>query len=401
MKRNIALCLINLFLLSAFLRADDSAGSLYEFTAEDGAEDSIPSIERELESRFSIYNRLFRFDPELLSSPLKVRVFAGKEAYDKYIAERLGFTVQDAVYLHYGRRERRELVICHDGVSAETGMLSHQAFIQFLRGFIPAPPDWMLEGFGIYYSPLRYNYSGIAEYEENLLWLETVKNQMASLPSPAAIIGNEMADVPAKTREDNMAAPSLDFRVSSWALVSFLLNGGRDYYRALTDSFLVLSPLADTTENTVSVLQRISLQNNMEAMDRDFRNYLNSRKTFSELMEEGQRSYSLRDYMNAELSFLTAKEQRPSDYSPYYFLGLLSYDGKNFPLAERYYLDSMERGADAALVNFALGNNAAAAGRYTEAAGFLQKAAALDPARYRARSGNLLLRMGQQGLPNF
>ena len=395
MKGNIAVFLCVLFLLpSAFLSAEESGRSLFEIIAEEGAEDAIPKVERDMESRFAVYNRLFHFNPDLLPSPLRVRVFADKGAYDSYVYERLGFMAPGAVYFHYGRSALRELAICVDG-SGEEAMLSHQAFIQFLRGFIPNPPTWLLEGLGIYFSSLRLNYLSLAEYEENLLPLEAAKSYGERLPSPAEIL-SALSTQDAAAKAINADSSSIDFRIASWAFVSFLLNGTRDYYRALTDSFLFLLPEASTEENTIAAFNRFSLQNNMEEMDRDFRNYIGTRKTFRELMEEGQGAYSRHDNMSAELSFLTAKNQRPSDYAPYYYLGLLSYDGKNYSLAERYYLDSMERGADAALVNFALGNNAAAAGRYSEAAEYLRKASAMDPPRYKARADSLLLRIGQR-----
>jgi tetratricopeptide (TPR) repeat protein len=186
-----------------------------------------------------------------------------------------------------------------------------------------------------------------------------------------------------------------EFQVSSWALVSFLLNGGRDYFRTLTEIFMLLSPDASAAENSEAVARRFSLWNDFETTARDFGNYLSSRKTFKELMDDGQSAYSMGNFMSAELSFMAAMDQRPSDYAPYYYLGLLFYEGRDYAAAEQYYLASEERGADAALINYALGINAVSAGRYDDAAGYLRKAAALDPARYRTRVEDTLRRIGR------
>jgi hypothetical protein len=128
----------------------------YALSAEAGAESSLPSLAKELGLRFEVYNSLFRFNPATLSSPMKVRVFADKDAYTSYVNARLGTTRPGAVYLHYSNSERRELVI-HWGSPEEAYMLAHQAFIQFFRAFVPNPPTWMREGFAIYFNTLRFD----------------------------------------------------------------------------------------------------------------------------------------------------------------------------------------------------------------------------------------------------
>jgi len=358
---------------------------LYEIDAD--SESSVPGLKQELELRFNAYNRLFRFDPSLLSAPLKVKVISDKETYDRYIKEQLGETRPGAVYLHYSDSNRRELVI-NWGSPDEASMLAPQAFLQYFRAFVPNPPSWMREGFAIYFSSLRANPSGKLEYQENLLWLESVKNLGDRLPSPSAILQTDVSDsLPT-------AAPE-EFQISSWALVSFLLNSGPDYFRDLTDSFMVLSPLAQAPENSLAVMKRISLWNDLDVMEKDFKAYLGSRKTYTELIEDGQKAYSQGDIMNAELSFMTARDQRPAEFAPYYYLGLLSYEEKDYDAAEQNYKSSLERGAEAALVNYALGINAAAAERVKDAIDYLQKAASLDPARYKARVDDLLNKLRQ------
>ena len=110
-------------------------------------------------------------------------------------------------------------------------------------------------------------------------------------------------------------------------------------------------------------------------------------------METGRVYYNAGNAMNAEMSFLAALEQRPSSYAPYYYLGLIYYEENSFDLAEEFYKVSLENGADAALVNYALGINAASAGRNADARIWLENAAELDPGRYETRVGELLQRL--------
>jgi hypothetical protein len=373
----------------AGLAAQKPEPALYEITAADTqAAAFVPALQRELELRFAVYNRLFRFEPLGLAAPLKVRLFTDRSAYDRYVAERLALPLPPeeglpaAVYLHYSVPEKRELVLCQ-GSPGEEALRSHQAFVQFLRAFVPHPPSWMREGFAIYFATLRFNPrgEGSLEYEENLLYLESVKALGRQLPLPQALL-----------RADLDGAPE-ELQISSWALVSFLLNSGGDYFRSLTEAFMVLSPSGSAAENGELVLGRFFPWLDQAVMAEDFRAYLDSRKTFGELMEDGRRAYSLKDALNAELAFMTARDQRPADFAPYYYLGLLAYEEKSYALAETYYQSSLERGADEALVNYALGINAAAAGRPADAAAYLEKAAAADPPQYRAKVTDLLRRL--------
>ena len=82
--------------------------SHYELFAEAGAETSLQPLARELELRFDVYNKLFRFDPATLQSPLRVRIFSEPPAYESYVRGKLGTSRAGAVYLHYNNSENRE-----------------------------------------------------------------------------------------------------------------------------------------------------------------------------------------------------------------------------------------------------------------------------------------------------
>ncbi|GMO27325.1 MAG: hypothetical protein Ta2B_08010 [Termitinemataceae bacterium] len=349
----------------------------------DGGSYDAETLCREMELRFEVYNRLFRFNANDLPGPLRVVAFTDKSAYDSYVSSKLGSTRDGAVYLHYNQPERRELIV-NRGSPEESRMLPHQAFIQYFRAFIPYTPTWMREGFAIYFNTLRFDKeTRELRYEENLAWLETVKTLDKSHPSLESVF---LADL--------RGAPEY-FQPVSWALVSFFLNSGGngEYFRTLTESFMLLSRTKSSGDNAQAVLERLTSWTDLETMRRDYDAYVGSRKTFAELVDFGQKAYTNKEMGEAEQFFLAALYQKPTHYAPYYYLGLLAYEDKNHDMAERYYRSALTYGADSALVNYALGINAATAGRSTEAISYLQTAAAESPERYKERSESIIIRL--------
>jgi tetratricopeptide (TPR) repeat protein len=349
----------------------------------DGGSFDAETLCREMELRFDVYNRLFRFNPAVLPGPLRVVAFSDKAAYDSYVMSKLGSTRDGAVYLHYSQSERRELVV-NRGSPEEERMLPHQAFIQFFRAFVPYPPSWMREGFAIYFNTLKFDKeTRELRYEENLSWLETVKSLGTHIPSIESIFLADMNGMPEY------------FQPISWAIVSFFLNSGGngDYFRAITEAFMLLSTTGSAAENSQIVLDRLTSWNTLDVMRTDFNNYIASRRTFVELIDLGMQAYAIKDLENAEVYFLAALYQKPAHYAPYYYLGLLAYDENNYDIAETYYITALQYGADSALVKYALGINAATAGRNTEALAYLQEAAYESPERYKERAETIMIRL--------
>ncbi|MDR2485131.1 MAG: hypothetical protein LBD55_07030 [Treponema sp.] len=373
-------------------------GQYYEVLSDGGTADA-QTLSRELDTRFQLYNKFFHFNPqELGGSRLKVRAYRDKQAYDTYITERIDVTSPGAVYLHYTQPDRRELVI-HRGGPEEERMFPHQAFVQYLRAFIPYPPSWFREGFAIYFSTLKFEAgqvlagtgNGVSAmpvnagliYEENLTWLEAVKSLGNKSPSLESVL---LADVKG-TYPDN-------FQGVSWALVFFLKDSGKeDYLRLLYECFMLLKGSASVQENSQAIYNHIKSWSDLPILEWDYKAYLNTRKTFPELIAEGQRAYNAKDARAAEEVFQAAQKQRPSHYAPYYYLGLLAYDWKNYDQAERYYRSAQQYGADPGLIAYALGINAAAAGRNNEAISFLEQAKAASPSQYNDQVDNLIKRL--------
>jgi tetratricopeptide (TPR) repeat protein len=354
----------------------------YEIHSEDQA--AREKIAGDLEGRFAVYTRIFRFNPQSLAAPLKVRLMSDTEAYDRYLINRLGEKNTGALYLHYRQTDRRELVVNYGNGTGWEQTLPYQSFVQYLRSFIANPPVWIEEGFAIYFSTLSVE-GGESAYTENLSWLERVKELPAVPVWDILLLG---------IQDGSASFPREDYSALSWALVSFFLNSGNDeYFRSLLECFLLLSPDAGLEENTTAVAEWIVRWNGFENLDRDYYSYVGARKTFSELMNEGRRMYGAGDLDTAEPVFAAARDQRPGHYAPYYYLGLIAYGRGAWDRAERYYNSSLERGADRALVYYALGLNAAAAEQGERAAEFLGLAVEADPVRYSERANTLLRRI--------
>jgi tetratricopeptide (TPR) repeat protein len=342
-------------------------------------------VAADLEGRFDIFTRLFRFkdrfkDDEDPMIPLKVRLISGREAYDEYIAGRLGEKREGAVYIHYRREDRRELVLNYNSSRTEGSSLPplpYQAFIQYLRAFIPQPPSWIKSGFAVYFSGLSFSETGEINYRENLSWLEAVR--AAPIPPVKAIL---LADA-AEGGFPGTELSGTNFDALSWSLSSFFLNSGNeDYFRTLLECFMLLSPDAGAAENSLILARRIGEWHGLENLDRDYRAYIDSHKTFSELMDQGRQAYLSGE--EARPVFLKALEARPDSYAPYYYLGLLAYGEGNWGEAERRYIQSLERGAGEAQIYYALGLNAAASLQGAKAAEYLSKAAETENYREKA-----------------
>jgi hypothetical protein len=376
----IALCLF-MTAASVFGQADlpVTRTEHYEFHCNTN---DVRTLAGQMEQRFAIYDQVFRFEIAKGNLPLRVRAYRDQNRYNDYVASRLETTLPGAVYLHHSRAERRELVICL-GNEGGGGSLPFQAFLQFLRAFIPNPPAWIRDGFAVYFSTIEFDDSGELEYNENLSWLYTVKG-MKDIPSPAALMA---ADAPEKIA---------NFQALAWSLVSFFVNSGKgSYFRSLTESLMLLSPSNTAEENAGAIMNRIAAWNSMDEINADYRAYIKSRKSFADLITEGQDAYIAEKPAEAEAAFRGALELMPRHYAPWYYLGLLAYDSGDTQTAEQNYQNAMRFGADTALILYAMGINAAAAGKKNEAAELLRRSVDADP-DYRENAETMIRQMEDQ-----
>jgi tetratricopeptide (TPR) repeat protein len=176
--------------------------------------------------------------------------------------------------------------------------------------------------------------------------------------------------------------------------VSFLVNSpDRRYNRLVWDAIRQLSPEATLDANQAAVHDFFIRWHGEEAAESDFLAYLDSQKTFAELVTGGVRSYGDKDLETSLKSFTQALTKNSLSYIPHYYLGLIAYARGDYALAEEYYKKALELGSDAPITNYALGINAFASRRFEEATVYLQKASDGDPGKYQVKAGEIMARI--------
>ena len=345
-----------------------------------------------LDALFNFYNSFFHFESAALKTKLKVRILTGKKRYDEYLTRVLGQTREDFIYLHYADQEKCELVAYAADAPAFQESLNHQAMIQFIRAFIPQPPLWMREGFAIFFEKTTYDPSTAqAVYKENLAWLDTLKGLQEKGGNGGLLGLKEMLGMTVEKAKEKINV----FYPQAWGMASFLVNApDKEYNRILWDSLSALKAEADLEQNVGAVYQKSFKWYDEARLSGDFLQYLAARKSFRTLVQEGIDHYSKNELDRSEESFIGASEIEEDSYIPYYYLGLVNYGRKNYSVAEHYYKQALECGAQPSLVYYALGVNSFAGNRLEDAQTYLKMTKEADAA-YKDKADELLKRLGK------
>ena len=395
--RRIAIFFAVLLLVVALLPAQNAEqyqaeSDHYRVVSEVGRSHARQTAER-LEATIELFNEYFHFELSELPSKLRVRIFEDKSDFDSYLTRVIDETRDDFIYLHYGDLRRSELVgYFHEEPEYEYS-LNHEAFIQYLRSFVSEPPLWMREGFAVYFEEVQYDAATKqAVYRENLSWLETLKQIVDGSYGQPAIPLDTMLSIDVETARERIDV----FYPQAWGMVSYLLNSEhQNVNRIVWDAMQALEADASMERNAERVEQQAVRWVEEQRLLEGFTDYLQDRRSFRELVQEGMDSYEAGENEEAEKSFVKALTLRDDNHVPYYYLGLLNYDRGNFSLAEYYYRESLDRGAREALAYYALGINAYAGDRFDEATEYLERTIELDPEGYGDEAEQLIARMEQ------
>lgn len=362
----------------------------YRVLSELGEEHAQATAEK-LEVLLELYNEYLHFDLDELPVRLRARFFAGKDRYDTYLNRVIDTTRDDFVYLHYTDLAKSELVGYEMDAESFDVSLKHQGFIQVLRAFVPNPPLWLREGFAVYFEEVEFDDDlDRAVYRENLAWLETLQSIVDGTAGVAPIPLSEMLRLSVEEAREQIEV----FYPQAWGMVSFLLNSpNRDYNRIIWDSINALEPDASLQENSQAVWEDAFRWEKPELIVDAFVGYVGDRKSFRTLVQDGIEQYSAEELAAAEESFVTALKLREDNFIPYYYMGLINYDRKNYGLADFYYKEALDRGASEALTYYALGVNAYADNRFDDAVGYLEQTVALDPDAYEDKATQLIDRI--------
>jgi len=396
MRRLVLLALFVALVLPVGLSAQTSTFAEYEtdhfrVLSEVGEAHAKATAEK-LESLLYLFNDYFHFDLDELPVRLRARFFSSQDRYDTYLRRVIDQTRDDFVYLHYTDLAKSELVGFDTDEESFDVSLKHQGFIQFLRAFIPNPPLWMREGFAVYFEDVEFDSDlGTAVYRENLSWLETVQAAIDGTVTVNPIPLLDMLEMDVSTARDQIEV----FYPQAWAIVSFLLNSdNRDYNRIMWDSISALDPEASLAENSEAVYKHAFSWEEETLLVDAFTTYLSGRRSFRTLVQDGIDQYASGDLSSAEESFVTALKLREDNFIPFYYMGLINYDRKNYSLSDFYYKEALDKGATQALTYYALGVNAYADNRFDDAVSYLEETIRLDPASYQDKAGQLLERIG-------
>jgi tetratricopeptide (TPR) repeat protein len=344
-----------------------------------------------LEAMLELYNSYFHFDLDQLDAQLQVRIFESKSGFDSYLNRVIGETRDDFIYLHYNDPARSELVGYYIEGEEFDFALTHQNFVQYMRAFIANPPLWLREGFAVFFEQSEYdnNFETVV-YRENLAWLGTLKNLVAGEAEASLIPINDMLTIDVETARQNINV----FYPQAWGMVSFLINSDdRDINRILWDAISALHPSASMEENARRINQRALRWVDRDVLEESFVRYVQERKSFKGLVEEGMDLYAEEQLTTAEENFVKATQLRDDNYIPFYYLGLINYDKGNYDLAEFYYREALDRGAAEALTFYAMGVNAFAANRLDDAGDFLERVTNAGESEYREDAEELLTRL--------
>jgi tetratricopeptide (TPR) repeat protein len=393
MKKAALSILILLFLAPLAVLAQspavyESASSYYQITSE-VSRDHAAQLGKNLDALFELYNSYFRFDPAKLPAKLNVRIMADKQRYDEYMHRFVSRSRDDFTYLHYTDPAKCELVGYAEDKTNFRLALNHQSFIQFFRAFVPNPPLWIREGFAVFFENTVFDdEAGKIQYQENLAWLDTLKAMAANKGEKLLPIQDIM-----KIDADGVRNNLETFYPQAWGLVSFLANTqDANYSRLLWDSITALLPSATLEQNENTVYDRVFKWYNERTLTADFIGYIESRKSFRSLVQDGIDLYSRNSLEEAEKILREAIKLDGNNFVPYYYLGLISYARKDYVAADKEYSIALEKGAQAAVIYYAMGINALADNRPDDALDSLKKAGDADPA-YKQKAEDLSKRI--------
>lgn len=328
------------------------------------------------ENLFKLYNNYFRFDDNKLEDKMKVYLFPTKAEYESY----LGMISNNEVkshgnfsYIHYPSVKTSFLIGYQDELNNQS--LSYQSSIQFIRSFIKNPPFWLRIGFGAYFQKITYNEQNI-HFEENLDYLPYAKKLV--------LAHNEVSAKDIRVTKKSIVNEESykDFYVKSWALVSFLLNSKDIYKRSMWDAIRFLTKENSETQNIDAVENSVFSWISESDFESDVKNYiLNNLKTYNSVLESGRQNFTKKDYNNAIDNFNLATDfsSAKSDYKPDYYLGLISYEFKDYSKAENILMVALQKakkgedGKALQLIYYALGVNSYENGDFVKAKEYLQK----------------------------
>ncbi len=357
----------------------------------EASQSQAEDLAREMEAALALYNSIFHFDLSLLPAKFNVKLFKDLDSFNAYVASVISQTRTDFVFIAWSDPSKSELLCFPREEKAFTASLLHQGAIQFLKGFVDNAPLWLREGVATYLDQSSYDpRTGSFTFRPNLLWLDGLKGALRG-ETPEKTI--PFTDLLGFTR-DMAQARQEAFMQESWGLVQFLASSPDNAYsRILWDAISSLDPRASLEANSARVRKRALSWVADQKLRDDFEKFMLSMKTANDLVREGIDQYTKGDLTAAGQTLTTAVALAPDLSAGWYYLGLIAYARRDYAKADDLYMKAFQLGANAALINYALGVNAFAAGRNADASKYLRFARDADPTTYGEKVDALLKRI--------
>jgi len=359
------------FLLQAKQNFDEYPSRRYIILSEVSEQDS-QEISRKMEILYRFFNQFFHFPDPGAREKLRVRIYRNRMSYNNYLLSLINTTRNGFTYLHYGLPQRNELVgfISEDENVQKT--LIRQAFIQFIRYALPNTPAWIREGFAMYFENIKIttNYNKLkVTYKQSENWAELVRKIMQRTSDRLPITINTLL----RADKAYIEQYADTFYPLAWGLVSFLIEiKEKQYNRFLWEALADMKKKNSYEENVNAILQHALIWLDQKKMGQDFLSFLKNINTFQSLIDKGILLYQQKNMDEALQIFQKANTREPSNFTPYYYQGIIYYNLGDYIKAEQLLIKAKNRGLQQDLANYAFGLNAHAQGDREKAIRYLK-----------------------------
>ena len=360
----------------------------YRVSAET-SQSQADDLARRAEAALRLANDVFHFDLERLPAKMRMRLFRDETGFNAYLKPIAAQDRTDFVFLAYPDPAQSELLCFPRPEKAFATSLIHQTVVQLCRSYVANVPVWLREGVAAWLEAATWDAKSASwQPRPNFTWLETVR---ASARGETAFV--PIADLLVFTREGAQARLDV-FYPEAWGLVNFLATSeDRAYNRILWDSIAALEATASLEDNSQAVSRRVFGWVSAEKITRDFKAHVLSVKNAADYAREGSELYARAISTGPKRRCSRRSRWTPPAFPAPYYLGLVAYGRKEYAKAETWYLRAYEAGAGAGLINYAMGVNAFAAGKYDVSSNYLKLARDADPAAYAEKVDALLKRL--------
>ncbi len=337
----------------------------YTVTSWAGAEKANETLSL-MEALLQNYNQLFLFDLSKLPAPLGVTIYATKEDFAKAMEGKTPAEPTDFVFLQY--TDPAQSVLACWATDDMAHPLAFQGFYQYLWSFLPRIPSWIE--------------TGLAYHFWNVTWDGKALQPPTEEPFLDALQTRWATDAPTDLTPLLTAASANE--LDSWALVTFLLQANDPVYPRVLGSILGnLAPAATLEANRQSALQRFQSGKNLSLAAKELVAWWKGQPSFSTLLAQGVAKMKEKDYTGALKLFQGALVQCPSDEQAQYYLGLASYELKDYPAAETSFAQIPGKNLPAGLLEYAKGLTAFAQKKWDDAKLYLGQAVERNEAEYK------------------